>query len=228
MTAITLNLLAEEQLAAQAEARDPFRLTLSTSISVIVLTAIAGALITNVAAKRRAECDALRAKLETLSPDQTDAANGDTKSLKGVADDLIAMNHGRTLYAQQLSQIKDLVPPAIQLVRMNFQLAVENPESGAPTDAPSDTGADAAKVVRHKPKNVQRLILQLDGKAISSRPEIEVDQFIKTLRADPVLSRQVKDIKLRSIARAGLPTDATAAAVPSASFVIECLYRERR
>jgi hypothetical protein len=228
MTAITLNLLAEEQLAERAHARDPFRITLSVGISVVVLTAIAGVCVTNAAHKKKAELTALQAKRDSLSSNQAGPTSGDTKSLKSVADDLIAINQSRTLYAQQLALIKDLVPASIQLVRMNFQLNVEGSDGGTPTDAPVTSGADPAKAVRHKPKNTERLTLQLDGKAISSRPEIEVDQFIKVLRTDPVFSGHVKDIKLRSIARAAPAADAATATLPSASFVIECQYKEHR
>jgi len=145
-----------------------------------------------------------------------------------VADDLIAMNQARTLYAEQLALIKDLVPASIQLVRMNFTLVVENSEAGMPMDTPLEGGASAVKTVRHKPKSTEHLLLQLDGKAVSSRPEIEIDHFIKSLRTNPVLSNQVKDIKLRSIARLAPATDAAAATLPSASFVIECQYKEHR
>jgi len=185
VTAITLNLLAEEQLAEQAQARDPFRIALSASISVVVLTAIAGALVTHNATAKKVELSALQAKLDDLSSTPASPTSGDTKSLKSVADDLTAINHGRTLYAQQLAVIKDLVPTSIQLVRMSFQLILDGPDSGAAVDGTVEGGADAVKAARHKPKNVEHLTLQLDGKAISSRPEIEVDQFIKVLRTTP-------------------------------------------
>jgi hypothetical protein len=229
MTTITLNLLAEEQLAEQAQARDPFRITLVASISVVVLTAIAGVLVSRAASTKKQELAALLAKRDGLSSNQAPAASGDTKSLKGVADDLIAINRNRTLYAQQLALIKALVPASIQLVRMNFTLSVEGAEAGVPTDAPAESGSAASKAIRHKPKSTEHLSLQLDGKAISSRPEIEVDQFIKSLRTNPVFSEQVKDIKLRSIARSAPSADTAAAAtLPSAAFVIECQYREHR
>ena len=228
MTAITLNLLAEEQLAEQAQARDPFRIALFASISVVILTAAAGALVTYCATAKNLEQSALRAKLDGLSSIPTNPTSGDTKSLKSVADDLTAINHSRILYAQQLAMIKDLVPTSIQLVRMSFQLILDNQGAGVPTDATADGGTDTIKAARHKPKNVERLTLQLDGRAISSRPEIEVDEFIKVLRANAMFSSQVKDIRLRSIARASTPPDATAATLPSASFVIECQYKERR
>jgi len=228
VTAITLNLLAEEQLAAQAQARDPFRITLSAGISLVVLTAIAGAFVTRSATAKKAELSTIQAKLDGLSLAPSSSSSGDTKSLKNVADDLVAISHNRTLYAQQLAMIKDLVPTSIQLVRMSFQLVLDGPDSGAPADAPADGGTDSVKAARHKPKSVEHLALQLDGRAISSRPEIEVDEFIKLLRANAVFSSQVKNIRLRSIARAATPPNAGAAPVPSASFVIECQYKERR
>jgi cell division protein FtsL len=222
MTAITLNLLAEEQLAEQAQARDPFRITWSVCLCAVLLCAMAGAWTTYLARGKKSELTGLEAKWESLSKDPG-SNSGDTKSIKSIADELLTMNRGRTLYAQQLALIKDLVPPTIQFIRMSFQLNVDSPAS----DESSDTGG-ASKTARHRAKNVEMLVLQIDGRAISSRPEIEVDEFIKVLRADPVFSKGVKDIRLRSIARSPAGTEATANTVPSANFVIECQYKERR
>jgi hypothetical protein len=228
MTAITLNLLAEEQLAEQAQARDPFRITLSVGIGVIILTAIAGLLVTRAANDKKLEAATLRAKRDSLASGQSIGGSRDTKSLKSVADELLTMNHGRTLYARQLAMIKDLVPASIQLVRMSFTLTTESADGGGPAEAPVESGAAGAKAFRHKPKSMEHLTLQLDGEALSPRPEIEVDDFIKSLRSDPLFSKQVKDIKLRSIARSAPAADGTGAALPKAAFVIECQYQEGR
>ncbi len=222
MTAITLNLLAEEQLAEQAQARDPFRITWCVCLCAVLLCGMAGGWMTYLARGKKAELQALQAKWDSLSKDPSPGGS-DTKSIKSMADELLAINHGRTLYAQQLALIKDLVPPTVQLVRLSFQLNVDTPDSDGAAGA-----AEGSKPVRRRAKAVDQLVLQLDGKAISPRPEIEVDEFIKVLRSDPVFSQNVKDIRLRSIARSQPGTESATQTVPSASFVIECQYKERR
>lgn len=222
MTAITLNLLAEEQLAEQAQARDPFRITWCACLCAVLLCGMAGAWMTYLARGKKAELRALQAKWDNLSKEPSPDGS-DTKSIKSMADELLAINHGRTLYAQQLALIKDLVPPTVQLVRLSFQLSMDSSDSDT-----AAASAETSKTARRRPKNAEQLLLQLDGKANSPRPEIEVDEFIKLLRADPVFSRNVKDIRLRSIARSQPGTETAAQTVPSASFVIECQYKERR
>ena len=74
-----------------------------------------------------------------------------------------------------------------------------------------------------RPKTFERLRLQLEGKALSSRPELEVDEFIKALRADPVLHDQLQQVQLLTIAR--LPDED---ATPAVAFVIDCQYKEQK
>jgi hypothetical protein len=69
-------------------------------------------------------------------------------------------------------------------------------------------------------------VLRLEGVASSSRPELEVDQFITTLRADRRFSAAVEDIQLRSISRVSRDSDKTGGASSAAKFVIECWYKD--
>ena len=63
---------------------------------------------------------------------------------------------------------------------------------------------------------------------VSGRPEIEVDNFLQTLRSDAAFVERVQQVQLRSIARAPVSSDAAAASVPAAQFVIECRYKDQR
>ncbi len=227
MTAITLNLLAEEQFAQRAESRDPFKVTLASGIGLFVLTVLAGMIIAQMAGKRGREADALQSKLDSLAA-QSGATGGDTKTLKSIADDIVAINQGRQLYGKQLALIKDLVPNAIELTRINFGLSVDT-QDAAPAEFAAPTGGEKDKVARlARPKVTEHLSLQLEGRAICNRPEIEVDQYIQSLRSDATFGSYVKDIKLRSIARGGFGGSSETPSAASVSFVIECQYKERK
>ena len=103
MTAITLNLLAEEQLAERAEARDPFKLALAIGLGLFTLTVVAGMAIARQADKQRAEADGLQTRLDSLTATQPTGTGGDTKSLKSLADDILTINQSRQLYARHLA-----------------------------------------------------------------------------------------------------------------------------
>jgi hypothetical protein len=223
VTVITLNLLAEDQLAQQAEARDPFKAALACGIGLVAACVVAGTCLAHFAAKAKAQADTLQTECETASTTQSAGTGGDTKTLKSVADDILAINHARRIYADQLALVKDLVPDSVELDRISFTLSIE-------TSAPvvTDAGEGKAKSSRARGGDIERLALHLDGKAVSNRPEIEVDQFIQTMRSNETFSSRVSDVKLRSIARNAAPTDQRAAALASASFVIDCQYKDRK
>ena len=65
--------------------------------------------------------------------------------------------------------------------------------------------------------------MRMDGVASSSRPELEVDQFLKALRSNARFSALVEDIQLRSISR--MSSDKAGQTITGASFVIECWYK---
>jgi hypothetical protein len=229
VTAITLNLLAEEQLAEQAEARDPFKMALAVGIGLFALTILTGTMLAYFAEKKKTEASALQAKWDNLAAAQGAVAGSDFKSLKAQAEEIAAMNSSRQLFAQQMALIKDMVPESLQLNRIDLTMNVELQEAPAPT---ADTGGDETNAKRARvarPKNVEHLALVLTGRAINSRPELEVDQFIRTLRNYPTFAPLIKDAKLRSIARTGgVSLDVAASGPPMADFVIECQYKERK
>ena len=209
MTAITLNLLAEEQLAEQANARDPFKTTLAICISVLMFVAMSGSALLMVASQKKTEADMLQTRWDSIAAAQAGGVAADFQSAKSFADDIVAINHARPLYAHQLALIKDLLPDSIQLSRITF----------ATTTQVRDAGNAGPKAVSH-------LTLQLQGKATSNRPELEVDAYIQTLRGNAAFGEWVREIQLRSIARPSGSGGEVPSGPLSADFLIECQYKE--
>ena len=229
MTAITLNLLAEEQLAEQANARDPVKTAIAIGTTLLMLAGLSGSLLSIAAGRKATEANLLQARRDGLLAAQAPKQGGDFRSIKSYADDFVALNHSRVLYARQMALIKNLVPDTIQLNHINLTLSIQLQENASAADPDTTSATDAKKAARAtKPKNVQHLTLQLDGQAVATRPELEVDKFLQTLRADPDFNAQVEQIQLRSIARSVATGDSAGGDVPSASFVIECQYKGQK
>jgi hypothetical protein len=222
MTAITLNLLAEEQQAQQDSDRDPVKTAIAAGAVLVSLVACGGSILWLLASQQKEQMLKLQNRWETLSKSTTASAWSEFQAAKKQVDELVALNHARVLCAPQLAVVKDVIPDAIQLTRINFSLVSEEQQPAAS----AETGEDAiAKSKRPRPKISQSLVLTLDGKAVSSRPELEVDAFIQQMRNTPAFNDQVKQIQLRSIARSPV-TEETAVSAPSVHFVIECRYKE--
>ena len=226
MTAITLNLLAEEQLAEQANARDPLKTAVAICASILTLVVMSGSVLYVVAGQKKTEANLLQARWDSSVAAEAVGGTADFRSVKSMADDIIAINHSRPLYAHQLALIKDLVPDSVQLTRITFTLALEVRDAGnADTAGSADADKDKPRRVAVA-KTVSHLNLQLEGKAMSNRPELEVDTLIQTLRSNAAFNERVKQIQLRSIARSPVSTSEGAPTVPTAQFVIECQYKE--
>ncbi len=220
MTPLTLNLLAEEQQAERASAHDPVKYAIGIGIVIVALTAVSGMGLMALANRKAAEADRLQKQWDTLSAGQKSAS---FRMLKGFVEDLLAIHKKRYFLAPQMAQIKDLVPSAIYLSKMGFKVNVETAQGSAPLASPEATGGAKARV--GKLQNVAQLTLRLEGAAIGSRPEMEVDSFLRVLRTNAVLSNQVKDVTLRSIGRATQTMEEDPQKI-AAQFVIECLYKE--
>lgn len=227
MTAITLNLLAEEFQAEHARARDPVKVALAIGASLIALTVACGAMVNVAASRKHGELVVLQGRWNEHQKAMS-GVNSGFADAKQQAEELVNINRGRSLCAPQLALIKDLVPETISLTRVGLVLNTEiiatlaAPEAVAVGDAPKGKpkrGPLSAGSIRH-------LVMQIEGKATSARPEIEVDNFLQTLHSTPAFSDQVKQIQLRSIAHgAGAAGDPTA--LPNAIFVIECQFKEK-
>jgi hypothetical protein len=219
MTAITLNLLAEEQQAQQERARDPVKLVIAIGSAVLALVVAWGGMLSVILMQRQAELRGLEAQWEKINA--VSEKEGEFQGMRARAEDIVALNHSRVLLAPQLAVVKDIIPPSIQLSQLNFALAVETPISG-------DGGEEAAGAKRAAhPKPVERLVLLMVGTASSNRPELEVDQFLRTLRHDERCSAAVDDIQLRSISRSSSDPGKAGGTLLAANFTIECRYKEQ-
>jgi hypothetical protein len=229
MTAITLNLLAEEQLAERASARDPVKTAIAIGASLLMLMVLSGSLFWVAASQKRTEANLLQARRDALFATQAGAAGANFKSMKSYADDLAAVNRSRALYAAQMALIKNLVPDSVELNRINLTSITEVREIAPAADGDAAGAIDKEKTSKApKSKTIEHLSLQLDGRAIGIRPELEVDKFLQELRSNADFSAQVEQIQLRSIARSPVTAESTGLNVPAASFVIDCQYKEQK
>jgi len=223
VTTIAINLLVEEELTQRAQSRDPFKIAVIIGGAVLALTLITGVILGQLAGRKTQEAATLQAKWDKMQAKQPSSSGADTGALRTIANDYLAVNKARPLYAPQLALVKDVIPDTIQLVAIRLGLVTETVVSSAPP-APGVSEAKAARAA--KPKTVERMNLVLDGSATCARPEIEVDEFIKNLRVHPLFSKYVEDVRLRSITRVAGKTEAGGANLPSVSFSIDCVYRE--
>ena len=219
MTAITLNLLAEEQQAQVERARDPIKFF--TAVGLVVLTVVVawGGAVSALLMQRRAELQGLEAQWKKMNDVGHDEAEYQKDS--ALATEIVGWNHSRLVIAPQLAMVKDVIPPSVQLSHIAFALTVET--------VGGDTGGDEATGSKHpaRPKQTKHLVLRLEGTASSARPELEVDQFLKSLRGDARFGALVDDIQLRSIGRLSNDADKTGRTVPAVNFTIECWYKEK-
>ncbi len=207
MTAITLNLLAEEQLAQEARARDPVKLFIAVGLGVLTIVVALGGVLSAILMQKRADLAGLQSKWDKMN--DGGAEESDFQKLNNSAGEIVTINHSRVLFAPQLALVKDLIPSSVELTQLAFAMSVESP------------GSDGGH-----PKKSRHLVVRLDGKAFGGRPELEVDQFLKLLRSDARFSALVEDIQLRSIARLA-ETDKAGVTRDAASFSIECWYKEK-
>jgi hypothetical protein len=218
MTAITLNLLAEEQQAQVERARDPIKLIIAVGLAALTAVVAWGGTLSAILAQRRVELRGLEARWEKMN----DGGQGESDYQKDskLAAEIVAMNRSRVAVAPQVAMVKDLIPPTVHLTHIGFTLVIEA-TGGESSDAEGSEGRHSAR-----PKQSKHLALRLEGVASSPRPELEVDQFLKSLRGDARFGALVEGIQLRSIARTtGDPGKAGGAVVPAVSFVIECAYK---
>ena len=224
MITLTINLLAEEQQAERARARDPFKIVLAIGISCITLTVITGVVLSLIASKKETEASNLEDRWNTLNASYEVAQENAFQEVKRYADDIVELNRSRPVYAPQLASIKDIIPQNIQLNRLSFSVssASQNP---VPNPVAGGDEAEPKRIVR--PRVTQLLSLVIDGKIISDRPEIDVDEFIKTLRETPSFRGNPNAVQLRSLGRSSAASKGNGHQVSEAYFVIECKYKEQ-
>lgn len=218
MRPLILNLLAEEQQAEAASARDPVKFAVLIAVWVLILIAAWGAITMMQADQKKRQADQLQRRWEEMAQKP---AGGTFRALKLFAEDLVTLHQRRMLLAPQLARIKDLVPESIYLTRMSFKINVEVSAAPAPV-LPEKEGPKPART-----QSSEWLLLRLEGMATGLPPELEVDRFLQSLRSDAVLSNQVREITLRSIGRTQTGSEPSAKPL-TAQFVIECSYKESK
>jgi hypothetical protein len=219
MTAITLNLLAEEQQAQAERARDPIKLFIAVGLGVLTAAVAWGGTLSAILAQRRVELQGMEAHWKKMN--EVGQGEGDYQKDSEYATEIVAVNRSRVVVAPQLAMVKDIIPASVQLTHINFALVTQTTggESGG------EEGVESKHPAR--PKQLKHLVLELNGIAASARPELEVDQFLKSLRSDARFGALVEDIQLRAIARTTSDADKASGVVPAVSFVIECWYKEK-
>ena len=219
MIAITLNLLAEEQQAQVERARDPIKLFIAVGLAVLTVVVACGGTLSAMLAQRRVELQGLETRWKKMN--DVGQGEGDYQKESALAAELTAVNHARIVVAPQLAMVKDIIPSSVQLTHINFALTVQT--------TGGEGGGEEGTESKHpaRPKQTKHLVLQLQGLAASARPELEVDQFLKSLRSDTRFGALVEDIQLRSIARTTSDADKAGGAVPAVNFTIECWYKEK-
>ena len=216
MTAITLNLLAEEQQVQEERARDPFKILIAIGLTLLTLVVGWGSTLSVMQGQKRAELQRLETQWEKMN--HGGEQEGEFQRIRVLAEEIVALNHSRILIAPQLAVVKDLIPPTVQLSQMNFAMETANIAAGA---------EDTTGGRRARPKQVERLVLRMEGTVHSGRPELELDQFLQTLRSNAAFSAVVDDIQLRSISRASINPDKVGHGSATVTFVIECRYKEK-
>ena len=226
MNFIIINLLAEEQQAEQERARDPVKIAIAVGMSALTLVTAVSTTLWVLAVNYRAEAGKLQREWQQLEAQQTKGESGSFLAVKAMANDLIELNRTRPLYAPQLALIQDLMPDSIQLTHLNLAATVEIQEQ---TGTPSDESGEGKPKRPARTKTVEHMILRLEGKAISTRPELEATAFRQMLETNAAFRAYVNKVELRSISSGVTTDDGGAAGEPSsAQFVIVCRYKERQ
>ena len=227
MNFIIINLLAEEQQALQERARDPFKVALAIGVGAVALVMAVSVLLSVFSVNYKVEATKLQGKLQALEVEQTGGENGPFRTIKGVADDLLEINRSRLLFAPQFALIKDLVPDSIQLTHLSLATVVEAQESSG--SSADESGKEKARRPS-RPKTVERVVLRLEGKAVSPRPqpELEATAFRQILETNTAFRTYVNKVELRSVSRSGAADGGGAGGPYTAQFVIECQYKERQ
>ena len=218
MTAITLNLLAEEQQAQAARAHDPLKLVIAICLSVLTVAVACGSTLSAIRSQKLMELRGLEARWDKMN--STGGEEGEFQRIHDLAEEIVTLNHSRLLMAPQLAMVKEIIPTTVQLSQFSFSTVVETPDTNA-------GGEDTAGRKRARPQPIEHLMLRMEGIASSSRPELEVDRFLQTLRNNERFSAVVDDIQLRSISRESIDSGKGGRALLAAHFVIECRYKEK-
>ena len=222
MHLVFINLLAEAEQAEQARAHDPVKLLIAISVWLLAVVVAVGGMLFGLAVRSNAEMKVMEQQWQAVTKQQANSSAVAYQSLKQWADDILTINHSRRLCAPQLALIKDLVPSQIQLLR----LSLITTDAAPPPPGPLARDPEGAKTKtgQHAPAPVQLVILQLEGKVISARPEDDVANFRRILETHPKFGAQIRQVQLRSYGRIASPAERGGTAI--GQFVIDCQYKE--
>lgn len=223
MRPIIINLLAEEELAEQARARDPIKLAIAISTTVLALVVAIGGIFSGLAMRSRLTVKIAESQLHELEKQQTSGIVGAYLALKQWTDDLLEINQTRRLNAPQLALLKDIIPDYIQVLRLNLStVSVARAPAAPPTEGMDDV---KAKIAARAAPATQTVILVIEGKIISLRPEDDLANFRRILETDPMFGPQIQQVKLRSYGRISGATER--GAMVTGQFVLECQFKEQ-
>ena len=224
MNPIIINLLAREEQAEQARARDPVKVLIVISTLLLAIVVGIGGVLFGLALHSGVDLKGLEHRRTELEKQQTSGNIGAFLALKQWSGDLLEINQARRLFAPQLALIKDLVPDCIQLSRLTLATTAV---VRAPT-GPTPEGMDdvKAKIASRAPPASQVVVLQLEGKVISPHPEDAMASFRRDLETNGTFGAQIQQVKLRSYMRVSSPTERGGSVV--GQFVLECQYKEQK
>jgi hypothetical protein len=212
---IILNLIVEEQLAKEANVRDPVKIAGLLGACLLLVVAGVGYFLNWRSDAKAQEALALQRRFDAATA-QAAEGTGDLRTWRLLANDVVAINNTRSLFAWQLAWVKDVVPETILLRSVNMTVVAE---AGGALPTPMDVSAGKVKVPRAA--TTERVLLRLEGQAVCAKPEIEVDEFIKSMKNHPGIKDNMERVELRSIAR----SNSGPGEPPIAQFVIECQYK---
>ncbi|MCX7915292.1 MAG: hypothetical protein N3A53_03185 [Verrucomicrobiae bacterium] len=217
MAVITINLLAEEQLARKERAHDPLKIVLAVGLGLVTVAVGLGGWFSLLASRAQTAHESAKSRLAEL--EKGNVAVQEFQQQRTLAEALVAVHESRVLVAPLLAQFKDAVPDSISLRGLQFQMVTET-KSAEPV-AEGETK-------RPKPQKTERMVVRLDGVARGTPPELTVDRFLQTMRRDPQLAKTVEEIQLVSISRQLATREANGAAAPVATFTVECRLKDKK
>lgn len=217
MAVITINLLAEEQLARKERAHDPLKIALACGLGALTLVVAVGGWLSVMANRAQLAQEAAKSRLADL--EKNNVAVREFQEQRTLAEALAMIHENRVLIAPLLAYIKDVVPAEVTLRGISFQMTME-------TKTAEPVGEGETK--RAKPQKTERMVIRLDAVAHGSPPELTVDHFLQTLRRDARMAKVMDDIQLVAVSRQLVASDSGTIGVPQATFTVECRLKDKK
>ncbi len=133
--------------------------------------------------------------------DQIMAMKQDLAMEKKLRQELKGWQTGRILWTQPLEELRKVVPPTMQLRRLDIRGDLEVQQSVVNVETEAGAGAAPAQTEQIQGKPMRKYSINLDGKASGQMAETVVVQFVRMLPQDPVFAPIFKSVKLQSLQR---------------------------